>query len=163
MAPGYIIVWHPPASCGRRICTQFHPSIGQGYMLMFSTGCTSSLIDGCVEGQYVTCSSNERKWLFTKKRQEPDNIVLPENTPTQTEFRMHSLEQTAGGIGLNMNADKTEYICLNQKREITLNGGSLNLVNKSHLLKMTSMCNSWKHGQLMISYRSYGRQTYPIK
>ena len=23
---GYIIVWHPPASCERRICTQFKPS-----------------------------------------------------------------------------------------------------------------------------------------
>ena len=23
---GYIIVWHPPASCGRHICTQFNPS-----------------------------------------------------------------------------------------------------------------------------------------
>ena len=25
-APGYIIVWHLPASCERRICTQFNPS-----------------------------------------------------------------------------------------------------------------------------------------
>ena len=24
VAPGYIIVWHPPASCGRHICTQFN-------------------------------------------------------------------------------------------------------------------------------------------
>ena len=26
VAPGYIIVWNPPASCGRYICTQFNPS-----------------------------------------------------------------------------------------------------------------------------------------
>ena len=26
VARGYIIVWHPPASCERRICTQFNPS-----------------------------------------------------------------------------------------------------------------------------------------
>ena len=26
VAPGYIIFWHPPASCERRICTQFNPS-----------------------------------------------------------------------------------------------------------------------------------------
>ena len=26
VAPGYIIAWHPPASCERRICTQFNPS-----------------------------------------------------------------------------------------------------------------------------------------
>ena len=30
VAPGYIIVWPPPASCGRRICTEFIPSTGQG-------------------------------------------------------------------------------------------------------------------------------------
>ena len=26
VAPGYIIVWHPPASCERGICTEFNPS-----------------------------------------------------------------------------------------------------------------------------------------
>ena len=26
VAPGYIIVWHPPASHGRRNCTEFNPS-----------------------------------------------------------------------------------------------------------------------------------------
>ena len=26
VAPGYTIVWHPPASCGSHICTQFNPS-----------------------------------------------------------------------------------------------------------------------------------------
>ena len=26
VAPGYIIVWCPPASCERRICTEFNPS-----------------------------------------------------------------------------------------------------------------------------------------
>ena len=26
VAPGYIIVWHPPASCRHHICTQFNPS-----------------------------------------------------------------------------------------------------------------------------------------
>ena len=26
VAPGYIIVWHPPVSCGRHICTQPNPS-----------------------------------------------------------------------------------------------------------------------------------------
>ena len=54
MAPGYIIVWHPPASCGRHICTEFNPSTGQGDIPISSTGCTCFLIDGSVEGQYVT-------------------------------------------------------------------------------------------------------------
>ena len=41
-------------SCERRICTQFNPSTVNGYTLISSTGYTSSLIDGWVEGQYVT-------------------------------------------------------------------------------------------------------------
>ena len=54
VAPGYIIVWHPPASCGRRNCTEYNPSTGQGDTPIPSTGCTCFLIDGWVEGQYVT-------------------------------------------------------------------------------------------------------------
>ena len=46
--PGYIIVWCPSPSCGRRMCTEFNPSTGQGNVL------TSS-----VKGQYVTCP-----WIF---------------------------------------------------------------------------------------------------
>ena len=62
---------------------------------------------------------------------DADDIVLLANTPTQAEFLLHSLEQAAEGIGLHMNADKTEYICFNQEEDIsTLNGGSLKLVDK---------------------------------
>ena len=36
-----------------------------------------------------------------------------------------------GDIGLHVNADKTEYMCFNQKGDIsTLNGSSLKLVDK---------------------------------
>ena len=64
VAPGYIIVGRPPASCG---CTHLPPSpssttsTGQGDIPISSTGCTCFavtqvhlLIDGSVEGQYVT-------------------------------------------------------------------------------------------------------------
>ena len=61
MAPGYIIVCHPPASCGRRICTEFNPSTGQD-VFMSLTGCTCFLIDGWVEGQYVTQLFCPRLW-----------------------------------------------------------------------------------------------------
>ena len=54
VAPSYIIVWHPPASCERRNCTEFNPSTGQGDTPISSTGCTCFLIDDWVEGQYVT-------------------------------------------------------------------------------------------------------------
>ena len=49
----------------------------------------------------------------------------------QAETLLHSLERAAGGIGLHVNADKTEYMCFNQKGDISSQkGGSLKLVNK---------------------------------
>ena len=44
---------------------------------------------------------------------------------------LHSLERTTAGIGLHVNADKTEYTCFNQRGDISkLNGSSLKLVGK---------------------------------
>ena len=60
-----------------------------------------------------------------------DDIALLANTPAQAETLRHSLEQAAAGISLHVNADKTEYMCLNQRSDIsTLNSSSLKLVNK---------------------------------
>ena len=53
------------------------------------------------------------------------------NTPNQAETLLHSLEQAAAGIGLHINAHKTEYTCFNQTGDIsTLDGSSLKLVDK---------------------------------
>ena len=60
-----------------------------------------------------------------------DDIVLLENTPARAESQLHSLERAAGSIGLHVNTDKTEYMCFNQRGDIsTLKGGSLKLVDK---------------------------------
>ena len=60
-----------------------------------------------------------------------DDMALLGNTPIQAESQLHSLEQTVGGIGLHVNADKTEFMCLNQRGDLsTLNGWSLKLMNK---------------------------------
>ena len=40
-----------------------------------------------------------------------DDIALMANTPNQAESLLHSLEQAAAGIGLYVNANKTEYMC----------------------------------------------------
>ena len=54
-----------------------------------------------------------------------DDIMLLANTPAQAESLLHSLEQVAGSIGLHVNADKTEYMCFNQRGNISpLNGRS---------------------------------------
>ena len=59
-----------------------------------------------------------------------DKAILP-NTPIQAETQLHSLEWITAGIGLHVNAHKTEYMCLYQTGDIsTLSGSSLKLVNK---------------------------------
>ena len=60
-----------------------------------------------------------------------DDIALLANAPAQAETLLHSLEQVAAGIGLHVNAHKTEYMCFNQTGDIsTLGGCSLKIVDK---------------------------------
>ena len=60
-----------------------------------------------------------------------DDIVLLANPPAQAETLLHSLERAAAGIGLHVNAHKTEYMRFNQTGNIsTLNGSTLKLVDK---------------------------------
>ena len=51
--------------------------------------------------------------------------------PPKAETHLHSLERAAAGIGVHVNTDKTEYMCYNQRGDISaLNGSSLKLVDK---------------------------------
>ena len=60
-----------------------------------------------------------------------DDVALLANTPAQAETLLHSLERAAAGIGLHVNAHKTEYMCFSQRGNIsTLIGSSLKLVDK---------------------------------
>ena len=60
-----------------------------------------------------------------------NDIALLANTPAQAESLLLSLKRAAVGIGLHVNADKTEYMCFNQRGEISIvNGSSLKLVDK---------------------------------
>ena len=79
----------------------------------------------------------------------PDDIVLLANTPTQAETLLLCLEWASAGIGLHVNADKTEYMCFNQRRNIsTLNSSSQKLVHKfiyqgSSVLSTETDINMW--------------------
>ena len=65
-----------------------------------------------------------------------DDIALLANTPSQAESLLYSLEWAAGSIGLHTNADKMEYMCFNQRGEIsTLKGGPLKQVDKFSYLR----------------------------
>ena len=60
-----------------------------------------------------------------------NDIALLANVPAQAETLLHSLERTAAGIGLHVNAHKTKHMCFNQTGNIsTLNDSTLKLVNK---------------------------------
>ena len=60
-----------------------------------------------------------------------DDIVLLANAPTQAKMLLQSLKWAAAGIGLHVSAHKTEYMCFNQRCDIsTLNSSSLKLVVK---------------------------------
>ena len=60
-----------------------------------------------------------------------DDIALLVNTNALAEILLHSLERAAAGVDLHVNADKIEYMCFNQKDDIsTPNGSSLKLMDK---------------------------------
>ena len=101
-----------------------------------------------------------------------DDIAILANTPNQAETLLHSLEQAAAGIGLHVNAHKTEYMCYNQTGDIsTLDGTSLKLGDKFTYLGSsvsstekdidTRLTKAWTAiDRLSIIY---GSQTWPIK
>ena len=60
-----------------------------------------------------------------------EDIAILANAPAQAENLLHSLERSAEGIALHVNAHKMEYMCLNQTGDISTQGGSsLKLVDK---------------------------------
>ena len=60
-----------------------------------------------------------------------DDIAILANTPNQAETLLHSLERAAAGIGLYVNAHKTEYMCYTQTGDISIHDGTpLKLVDK---------------------------------
>ena len=77
------------------------------------------------------------------------------NTPNQAETQLHSLEQVATGIGLSVNAHKTEYMCYNQTGDIsTLEGTPLKLVDTFTYLGSINRKGYWHEvNESMDSYQ----------
>ena len=79
--------------------------------------------------------TKKRRWRYPTKTitetNYADDIAILANTPKQAEILLHSLKRAAAGIGLHVNAHKTEYMCYNQTSDIsTLDRTSLKLVDK---------------------------------
>ena len=94
----------------------------------------------CLEQRLI---KSENSFELTKKRSRrypaktitdadyADDIVILANTPNQVETLLHSLERVVAGIGLHVNAHKTEYMCYNQTGDISTQAGTfLKLVDK---------------------------------
>ena len=90
-------------------------------------------IDKIKENGFELTKKRSRRYL-AKTITDPDyadNIAILANAPAQAEILLHSLERAAAGIGPNVNAHKTEYMCFNQTGDIsTQNDSSLKLVDK---------------------------------
>ena len=67
-----------------------------------------------------TLKRARNKQYLAKTITYTDDIALLANTPTPAESLLLSLEQAAGVIGLYVNADKMEYMCFNQKGDISM-------------------------------------------
>ena len=84
-----------------------------------------------IEENGLKLTKEKRKRYPAQTITDTDYIALLANAPAKAETVLHSLEWAAAGIGLHLNAHKTEYMCFNQTGNIsTLNGSSLKLVDK---------------------------------
>ena len=98
--------------------------------------CLNYVLRTSIDKSEKTASSWQRKEAKgTPQKQLPTPTTLMTailaNTPNQAETLLHSLERAAAGIGLHVNAHKTEYMCFNQTSDIsTLDRTSLKLVDK---------------------------------
>ena len=88
-------------------------------------------IDKIRENSFKLTKERRRRYAANTITDYADDIMLLANTPAQAETLQYSLKQAAAGIGLHVNAHKTEYMCFNQAGDFsTLNGSPLELVDK---------------------------------
>ena len=86
-------------------------------------------IDKTKENGFKLTKKTSRRYLakIITDADKANDIALLANAPAQAEI---SQERAAAGIGLHVNADKTEYMCFNQRGDISKrNGRSLKLAD----------------------------------
>ena len=104
------------------------------YLIIFCLNCMLRMsIDKIKENSFKLTKERSRKYPAQTITDVDfaDDIAILANTPAQVETLLHSLEWASAGIGLHVNAHKTEYMRFNQTGDIsTLNGSPLELVDK---------------------------------
>ena len=90
-------------------------------------------IDKIIENGFKLTKERSRRYpakTITDADYADDRALLA-NAPAPAKTLLHCLERATAGIGLHINAHKTEYVCFNQTGDIsTLNGSTLKLVDK---------------------------------
>ena len=117
-----------------------------------------TLIDNIRENGFVLTKKRSRGYLAKTitDADYADDIALLANTPNQAETLLHSLEQATAGIGLHVNAHNTEYMCFNQKGDISTQnlsetGWQIHLPRKQRLINRKRHRHTANKG--MDSYR----------
>ena len=88
-------------------------------------------IDKIKQNGFELTKERSRRYPTKTITDYADDIALLANAPAQAETLLHSLERAAAGIGLHVNAHKTEYMCFNKTGNISiLNGSTFKLVDK---------------------------------
>ena len=80
---------------------------------------------------YCLMNPKKLRWHLQNERSATRWPIFRSFFSNQAETLLHSVERAAAGIGLHVNAHKTEYMCYNQTGDIsTLGGTSQKLVDK---------------------------------
>ena len=102
--------------------------------------CLRTSIDLMRENHFTVAKERSRRYptqTITDTDYADDGELLS-NTPSSAESLLHSLEMVAGGIGLHVNVDKTEYVSLNQNqtrdRWFLETSGQIHLPRKRRLI-----------------------------
>ena len=101
-------------------------------------------IDKIKENSFELTKKRSRRYLAKTITDTyyADDIAILANTPNQAETLLHSLERAAAGIGLQVNAHKTEYMCCNQASDIfTLDGNLSETGRQVHLPRKQCLIN----------------------
>ena len=108
---------------------QGHTLVGEGLTPL--QRCSQCILQPQPTGQWQKKRSRSYPAKTITDADLADDIAILANTPNQAETLLYSLERAAAGIGLHVNAHKTEYMCFNQAGDIsTLDRTSLKLVDK---------------------------------
>ena len=126
--PGWrhTLLWHCSRCAARRHIAPYLFIICLDYVLRTS-------IDKMKDNGFKLTKERSRRYLAQTitGADYADDIAFLANIPAQAETLLHSLKRAAAGICLHVTAHKTEYMCFNQRGDIsTLSGSSLKLVDK---------------------------------